>query len=117
MIIMTIVSSRTELILEFSNPSNLIWYLYNICVLHHSIIHLARRARQFYRMREATLCDICEGSDCSDTCQIRPSQQRSAKSAFDDEEQIARITPTSHSIAIHSSQFILVAACFFNYFT
>lgn len=68
-------------------------------------------------MREATLCDICEGSDCSDTCQIRASQQRSAKSAFDDEEQIARITPTSHSTAIHSSALILVATCLFNYLT
>lgn len=66
----------------------------------------------FYKMREATLCDICEGKDCSDTCQIRPLKQRSEKSAFDDEEEIARVTPTSHSPMIQNSIFILVATIF-----
>lgn len=69
----------------------------------------------FYKMREATLCDICEGSDCSDTCQVRASRQRSETSAFDDQEQIARITPTSHSTTLQNSAFILVAIYLLNY--
>lgn len=78
---------------------------------------VARRARMFYKMREATLCDICEGTDCSDTCQIRASKQRSGTSAFDDEEQIARVTPTSHSSTIQNSIFILVATFSLKYLT
>ena len=77
----------------------------------------ARRARQFYRMRETTLCDICEGSDCSETCQIRASQQRSAngsdfESYFEGEER-ARVMETSHSITIYSSTLVLIASVLF----
>lgn len=72
----------------------------------------------FYKMREATLCDICEGSDCSDTCQIRASKQRSeTSSAFDDEEQIARVTPTDHSSRIENSIYLLVATILLKYLT
>lgn len=80
---------------------------------------LARRARQFYRMRETTLCDICEGSDCSDTCQIRASQQRSPdfESYFEDEER-ARVMETSHCPTIYnSSTLVLVASLLFTYLT
>lgn len=45
-------------------------------------------------MRETTLCDICEGSDCNETCRIQASGQRSPKSAFDDEE-VGRVMETS----------------------
>lgn len=93
----------------------MIWNL----IYRNNILHLivARRARMFYKMREATLCDICEGSDCSDTCQIRPSKQRSEKSAFDDEEEVARVTQTSHSSAIQNSMYILVASFLLKYLT
>ena len=76
---------------------------------------LARRARMFYKMREATLCDICEGSDCSDTCEIRASKQRSETSVFDDEEQTARVEQTSHSSTIQNSINILVATFLLKY--
>lgn len=89
--------------------------IFNGYIIYQFVYQLARRARQFYRMREASLCDICEGSDCSDTCQIRASQQRSGKSAFDDEEQIAHITETSASTPIYNSTVILVATFLFSY--
>lgn len=56
----------------------------------HSFSYLisARRARQFYRMRETSLCDICEGSDCDKNCKIRASEQ---KSFFDSIEKEAEI--------------------------
>lgn len=78
---------------------------------------LARRARQFYRMRETTLCDICEGSDCSDTCQVRASQQRSPKSAFDDEGEEATVMQTDGSESIDSSILILVTSLMFQFLT
>lgn len=81
------------------------------------VYFLARRARQFYRMRETTLCDICEGSDCSDTCQVRASQQRSPKSAFDDEGEEARVTETSGSQSIFNSILILVTSVAIHFLT
>jgi hypothetical protein len=33
---------------------------------------VARRARVFYEPRVATLCDICEGEDCSTSCSSKP---------------------------------------------
>lgn len=76
----------------------------------------ARRARQFYKMRETTLCDICEGSDCSDTCEIRASKQRSYDSLFDDEE-FAKVMETSNSQSIYVSNIILVVCLFFTILT
>ncbi|XP_055295249.1 thioester-containing protein 1 allele R1-like isoform X3 [Sitodiplosis mosellana] len=80
----------------------------------------SRRARQFYRMRETTLCDICEGSDCSDTCQIRASQQRSSNGSFDsyfEGEERARVMETSNSPTIYSSTLVLVASLLLTYLT
>lgn len=70
---------------------------------------LARRSRQFYRMREITLCDICEAADCSDTCQVRASGQRSPKSAFVNGEDELRAFASSSA---HSSSTVTVI-CFF----
>lgn len=69
-------------------------------------------------MRETTLCDICEGSDCSDTCQIRASQQRSSdfESYFEGEE-LATVMETSQSTTIYSSTLVLVASLLFTYLT
>lgn len=76
-------------------------------------IFKARRARQFYRMHETTLCDICEGSDCSETCQVRASERRSPKSAFDDEEE-GRVMETSstNEISVISVTLIIIASTF-----
>lgn len=37
---------------------------------------VARQARTFYKLPETTLCDICEGDDCGDSCTIRAEEQR-----------------------------------------
>ncbi|KAI5743739.1 hypothetical protein M8J77_021636 [Diaphorina citri] len=39
----------------------------------------SRRARMFYEPRVATLCDICEGEDCSKVCTSQPGYQDSDK--------------------------------------
>lgn len=39
-------------------------------ILHYYFI--ARRARVFYEAQTATLCDICEGEQCGDTCSSNP---------------------------------------------
>lgn len=119
MTITTVVSeclhlfSLCEKIFRSISHVSLSIYFYSIAAI---CIRLARRARQFYRMRETTLCDICEGADCSDTCEIRASQQRSAKSLFD-EEETARVMETSHANITSGSIFILVASCILTYLT
>ncbi|XP_031630826.1 CD109 antigen-like isoform X2 [Contarinia nasturtii] len=77
----------------------------------------SRRARQFYKMRETTLCDICEGSDCSDTCQIRASQQRSYESSLLDDEEYARVMETSNSQSLYVSEIILVVSLLSTFLT
>lgn len=67
-------------------------------------------------MKETTLCDICEGSDCSDTCQVRASEQRRPKSAFDDEGEEATVMETDGSESINSSILILVTSLLFHFF-
>lgn len=37
----------------------------------------ARRARMFYKTAETTLCDICEGAECDESCKIQAAEQRS----------------------------------------
>lgn len=68
----------------------LLWFMWvkskciAICILHiliflaflqcnFLILLLARRARAFYEPRVATLCDICEGEDCSTACSSKPN--------------------------------------------
>lgn len=65
----------------------------------------ARRARQFYRMRETTLCDICEGNDCGDNCEIRASEQRSVKSAFGDDKTSLEDFAKANAHSIKSTGF------------
>uniref|UniRef100_A0A8D8UYD5 TEP1-F n=1 Tax=Cacopsylla melanoneura TaxID=428564 RepID=A0A8D8UYD5_9HEMI len=49
----------------------------------------SRRARMFYEPRVSTLCDICEGEDCSKVCTSQPGYQDSAQPSGS-----ARILPT-----------------------
>lgn len=58
-------------------------------------------------MREITLCDICEGAECGDACEIRASKQRSAKSAFDTTEELDAKVNSSSQL---TPTFILIAA-------
>ncbi|XP_069677480.1 CD109 antigen-like isoform X2 [Periplaneta americana] len=41
----------------------------------------SRRARVFYEPRVATLCDICEGEDCSSVCSSKPYSHSNEKSS------------------------------------
>lgn len=64
-------------------------------------------------MHEITLCDICEGSDCSDTCVVRASEQRSAKSAFDDDEsELRAFSESSSNVNAVISLFTFMIAIF-----
>lgn len=44
------------------------------------LVFSAQKSRVFYEAPHAALCDICEGSDCGDTCTIKAEQQRSSDS-------------------------------------
>lgn len=44
-------------------------------------------------MKQTTLCDICEGSDCTENCQIRASKQEAAPSLFEEIEASAKNIP------------------------
>lgn len=76
----------------------------------------ARRARQFYRMRGITLCDICEGSDCSESCQIRALGQRAAdqqtENIFAQTKTLEEFAKAQSSSILLKSPFILVVAIF-----
>lgn len=87
-------------------------------IIEKYFVVLARRARQFYRMREITLCDICEGADCSDTCQVRASGQRSPKSAFGNGDDELRAFATSSALAssILCSTVTVISILIFNIF-
>lgn len=65
-------------------------------------------------MREITLCDICEGSDCSDTCSVRASEQRSAKSAFDGDESESRAFANSSAYAKSTFNLIIFTIIVFS---
>lgn len=41
-------------------------------------------------MKQTTLCDICEGTDCTENCQIRASKQEAAPSLFEEIEASAK---------------------------
>lgn len=55
---------------------------------------LARRARIFYRGPRATLCDICEGEDCGDTCEAAFRAQKSLINSEDDDDDNDKSTST-----------------------
>lgn len=38
----------------------------------------------FYNTEQTSLCDICEGEDCHESCKIHASKQRSGDSSDDD---------------------------------
>lgn len=63
-----------------------------------AFLFIARRGRQFYKAPSVTLCDICEGDSCGEDCQIRASQQKAAKSIFDEEEKKNKREPSGASI-------------------
>lgn len=65
----------------------------------------------FYEAPTATLCDICEGSDCGDKCTVKAEEQRSStgpENYFETVEgrKVAQSTSTKLSSA---SGIILVA--------
>lgn len=73
----------------------------------------ARRARQFYRMKQTTLCDICEGSDCNENCQIRALKQESAPSIFEEIEASAKSVPgKSAATTIQLIEFLTIILTF-----
>lgn len=68
----------------------------------------ARRARQFYRMRETSLCDICEGSDCDKNCEIRASEQKSFFENIEKETGTVSGRSQSHSSIKTASSVLLM---------
>lgn len=49
----------------------------------------ARRATQFYKAKQADLCDICEGDDCGEACKIRAQKRISTRSEKSQAEEVA----------------------------
>lgn len=68
----------------------------------------------FYRAQQSTLCDICEGSDCGDSCTAKTAEQRAERPEETLEEfankKLADVTNDGFSIA---ASVILVAICSF----
>lgn len=59
-------------------------------------------------MREVTLCDICEGTDCSDTCEIRASgQQRSKSELRDDREELEKFASSTTQVLLCPLAFVV----------
>jgi hypothetical protein len=46
----------------------------------HDFKFPARRATQFYKAKQADLCDICEGDDCGEACKIKAQKRISTRS-------------------------------------
>lgn len=69
---------------------------------------LARRARIFYRGPRATLCDICEGEDCGDTCEAAFRAQKSLINSEDDDNDKSTSTLTRSVLLILLTSLILI---------
>lgn len=66
----------------------------------------------FYRAQQSTLCDICEGTDCGDTCTAKTAEQRAEKPEETLEEFANKkfVEARSSSFSVTASVF-LVAIC------
>ncbi|XP_055684023.1 thioester-containing protein 1 allele R1-like isoform X3 [Lutzomyia longipalpis] len=63
----------------------------------------ARRARQFYSANPASLCDICEGDDCGDSCTPKAQQQTSGRepgSPLDNPSAVGAASAILNSFAV-----------------
>lgn len=68
----------------------------------------------FYKAQQSTLCDICEGSDCGDTCTAKTAEQRAEKPEETLEEFANKkfVESKSNGFSVTASV-ILVAICSF----
>lgn len=49
-------------------------------LLNYIFFSLARRATQFYKAKQADLCDICDGEECGEACKIKAQKRISVRS-------------------------------------
>lgn len=60
-------------------------------------------------MRETSLCDICEGSDCDKNCEIRASEQKSFFENIEKETGTVSGRSQAHSTINLVSNAVLIA--------
>lgn len=75
---------------------------------------LARKATQFYRVPESTLCDICEGDDCGESCQ--PKAQELTQDTAQAQPKNEAKTGNGSAVIVSSPLFLLISVVINNFF-
>lgn len=71
-----------------------------------------RRARMFYDIEQASVCDICEKGDCGQACTIRAAEQRSARSSTENPDRLDTKSAATLT-AVNSIVVAAIAALFY----